>query len=161
MLGLVAFVGVQSGQPNLLLDRMVGHWVLKGSIGQTETTHDVDAKWVLNREYVEIHEVSRETDAKGKPAYEAIIYVGADPRTSEYASLWMDTTGYAGFSPDGVGRGKATGDSIGFVFGTPDDGILTTFAYNRAKDAWNWTIDNEIKGNASPFARLALTRKPQ
>jgi hypothetical protein len=52
------------------LSRLVGHWVLAGRIAGKETTHDVDGEWVLNHLYVRIHEVSREKDPKGQPAYE-------------------------------------------------------------------------------------------
>lgn len=54
---------------------MTGHWVLTGTIGKAQTTHDVDVDWVLNRQYIRIHEVSREKDAGGGPAYEAWIYL--------------------------------------------------------------------------------------
>ena len=138
---------------------MVGHWVLRGTIGKTQTVHDVDAKWVLNKEYVQIHEVSRDKMAKGKGKYEAIIYVGCDPKTGEYSGLWMDNTAYGAFSPDSMAHAKAVGDSIPFMFGTMDDGVMNTLAYDRSKDSWSWTIDNEIKGKTSPFARLLLTKK--
>lgn len=42
------------------LSRLVGHWVLEGRIAGKDTTHDVDAEWVLNHLYVRLHEVSRE-----------------------------------------------------------------------------------------------------
>jgi hypothetical protein len=158
MVAFLAAMLIQSSSPSDLLDRMVGRWVMRGTIGKTQTVHDLDAKWVLNKEYVQIHEVSREK-GPGDRKYEAIIYVGCDPKAAEYAGLWMDNTAYGGFSPEGTGHGKAAGDSIPVLFGTMDNGVLTTFAYDRAKDAWSWTIDNEIKGQASPFARLVLTRK--
>ena len=34
------------------LSRLVGHWVLEGRIAGKDTTHDVDAEWVLNHLYV-------------------------------------------------------------------------------------------------------------
>src|SRR5205807_106717 len=72
-----------------LLGKLTGHWVLRGTIGKKTITHDVNAKWVLNEEYVEIHELSREKNKKGKPQYEAIVLVGWDPKKQEYASLWL------------------------------------------------------------------------
>ena len=32
-----------------LLDHLTGKWVLTGTSGGSETTHDVDAEWILNR----------------------------------------------------------------------------------------------------------------
>src|SRR5262245_18610809 len=51
------------------LGRLVGDWVLQGKVAGKDTTHDVEAEWVLNHLYVRLHEVSREKDAKGRPAY--------------------------------------------------------------------------------------------
>ena len=48
-----------------LLDHLIGTWVLQGSIAGRETTHDIVATWVLGHQYVRLHEVSREKDAKG------------------------------------------------------------------------------------------------
>ena len=51
-------------------DKMTGRWLLTGNIGKRQTTHDVDVDWILSREYIRIHEVSREKNANG-PEYEA------------------------------------------------------------------------------------------
>ncbi len=141
-----------------LLDRLIGHWVLRGTIAQQQTTHDIDAQWVLGREYVRVHEVSRERDAAGKPGYEAIVLVVWDPARGEYGCLWLDSTGVAAFPAEGIGRAKPEADRIPFVFGDPDDGIHNTFSYDRAKDEWSWAIDNVSKGVRTPFARVTLTR---
>jgi hypothetical protein len=53
-----------------LRDHLVGHWMVSGTLGGKQTTHDADARWVLNREYIEFREVSRERRADGAPAYE-------------------------------------------------------------------------------------------
>jgi hypothetical protein len=142
-----------------LLDRFTGHWVLRGVIAKKQTTHDVDVEWVLNKEYLRMHEVSREKDAAGTPLYEAIVYLVWEPKAGEYACLWLDTTGISLFAPEGVGRATPAPDRIPFFFKDADGGVRTTFIYDRAKNSWSWTIDNESKGVASPFARVTLTRK--
>lgn len=155
-----ASVAQQADPQRALLEKMTGHWVLRGTIAKAETTHDVDALWVLDKEYIQIHEVSRETDASGKPAYEAIVHVVWDPKVREYACLWLDTTGVATFPDAGVGHAKSTGDAIRFRFTDPaGGGINTTFAYDRARDTWSWSIDNDDKGKITPFARVTLTRR--
>jgi hypothetical protein len=137
---------------------MTGHWVLRGKIGKRETTHDVDAAWVLNKEYVQIHEVSREKDAKGRPQYDAIVYVSWDGKAGHYACLWLDTTAVSSFSPVGIGQ-LADPNRIVFEFGDRNDGIETTFAFDGARKSWRWEIDNLEKGKRSTFARLVLTRR--
>ena len=164
-LALVALAGPASAQPAAptLLDRLVGKWVLTGVLSGKETTHDVDAEWVLNREYVRLHEVSREKDNRGGPAYEAIIFIAPDPKTGEYVCLWLDNTEGGGLSNDGLARGKPTADSIPFVFfpGTRN-AFHNTFVYSTADDTWKWIMDGESDGQLHPFARLTLTRaKPR
>ena len=58
-------------EPTKLLDHLTGNWVMKGMIGGKAVTHDVDASWLLNREYLQLHEVSRERTVSGAPSYEA------------------------------------------------------------------------------------------
>ena len=143
------------------MEKMTGHWVMTGTIANKPTTHDVDVDWVLKREYIRIHEVSRGKRADGGVAYEAWIYVVWDPKNSEYAVMWLDNTASTNFAPEGVGHAKADGDRIPFIFkGGGGSGIQTTFEYDRASDTWSWTIDNVDKsGNRSSFAKLALMRK--
>ena len=143
-----------------LLDKMTGPWVMTGTIGKKLTTHDVDVDWVLKREYIRIHEVSRDKDASGGIGYEAWIYLVWDAKTREYAVMWLDNTAATNFVAEGIGHAKPNGDRIPFIFKDAESGIHTTFAYDRAKDTWSWTIDNLDKsGKSSPFARLTLTRK--
>ena len=147
--------------PEALLDKMTGHWVMTGTIAKKPVTHDVDVDWVLKREYIRIHEVSRDMDSSGGIGYEAWIYIVWDAKNSEYAVMWLDNTAATNFAAEGIGHAKPYGDRIPFIFKDPDgSGIHTTFAYDRAKDTWSWTIDNLDKsGKPSPFARLTLTRK--
>lgn len=143
-----------------LFDRLIGHWVLRGTIARQATVHDVTFDWVLGREYVQMHEVSRERAANGTPAYEAVVLFGRDLRSGEYACLWLDNTAAAAFDPQGTGRGMVAGDSVHFVFHyTPTDGFHTTFVYSRATDAWQWHMDNDSSGVRRSFARVTLTRQ--
>jgi hypothetical protein len=143
-----------------LFDRLIGHWVLRGTIARQQTTHDVNFEWMLGREYVQMHEVSRERSANGLPAYEAIVLFGRDPRTGEYACLWLDNTAASAFDPAGIGRGSVAGDSIPFLFHyTSTDSFHTTFVYDRATDSWQWHMDNDSSGVRRPFARVTLTRR--
>ena len=87
----------QTLPPDSLFDRLVGRWVLRGTIARQQTTHDVTFEWMLGRSYVQMHEVSRERAPNGSPAYEAVVTFARDPRTGEYACLWMDNTGASAF----------------------------------------------------------------
>jgi len=79
--GMAASTAAAQGArpPDELLDRMAGRWILEGTIAGKATTHDVDASRVLNGQYLQLHEVSRERDAQGRPAYEAFVYLTCRP----------------------------------------------------------------------------------
>src|SRR6202790_5763841 len=82
-----------------LLDRLTGSWILQGTIAGHETTHDIESEWVLNHEYVRLHETSREKNVQGQPAYEAIVFIEWDESSNEYRCLWLDSTGGGGLFP--------------------------------------------------------------
>jgi len=143
-----------------LLDHFVGRWVLQGTIGGKATTHDIVAEWVLGHEYVRFSEVSREKDAKGQAEYEAIVFIGWDQPSGQYACLWLDNTGGGGLTGQAIGHAKRGGDEIAFVFKGADGSLFhTTFAYSKGTDTWQWLMDGEEGGKLQPFARVKLTRK--
>lgn len=143
------------------LSRLVGHWVLEGRIAGRDTTHDVDAEWVLNHLYVRLHEVSREKEPNGQAAYEAIVYVTRDPAPGQYAVLWLDSTASGGFAPEGIGQAKPEGESLPFVFRDAHGEVSfkNTFAWDPASGSWAWIMDNVDKGVAKPFGRVKLRRR--
>jgi hypothetical protein len=162
-LALLCAPAASSGQglhPDSLFPRMVGRWVLRGTIAGQHTVHDVRFEWLLGREYVQMREVSRERAPDGTPAYEAVVLFGRDPKTGVYACVWMDNTAAAAFPPEGTGRGVVTGDSISFLFPySATTSFHTTFLYDRSADAWQWHMDNDSSGVRRPFARVTLTRQ--
>ncbi len=153
-------VARQQPTPAALLGHLAGKWVMRGTIQNQQTTHDVDAGLVLNGGYMQLHEVSREKDAKGAPDYEAIIYISLDEKAGQFSCLWLDTTSNAGLAPGAtMGRGTANGNAIAFLFKNGADTFHNTFTYNPSADSWQWQLDDENGGKMTPFARLTLTRK--
>jgi hypothetical protein len=143
-----------------LLDYMTGDWVMQGTIGVKQTTHDVHVQWVLNREYLQLHEVSREKKASGEPAYEAIVYIGWDEKARQYGCLWLDSTGPWNFTAQGLAHANEAGSSIPFIFPVkPSEETHTTFSYDQKTDTWRWIIDEITSGKRDRFADLRLTRK--
>ena len=157
---IAAQLPAQALPPDSLFDHLIGSWVLRGTIARQPTVHDVTFDWMLGREYVQMHELSRERAANGTPAYEAVVLFGRDPKSGEYACLWLDNTGATAFDPIGTGRGRVAGDSIPFEFRySPTTGFHTTFVYSRMTDSWQWHMDNDSAGVRRPFARVTLTRR--
>jgi len=161
---MLVFCLAASAQPafqDRLLDHMTGQWLLQGTVEGKQTTHDVAAEWVLNHEYIQLHETAREKDAQGRPAYDAIVFLGWDKNSNHIACLWLDTTSGDGLSArTTIGMGKREGNEIVFLFKGSDGSVFhTTFAYNPADDTWKWIMDGEEHGKLQPFARLSLKRK--
>ena len=154
--GLVA----PAQQPTLndpLLDSLTGHWLLTGEVMGQATTHEVDAAWVLNHQYVRLHEISREKNAAGLPQYEACVYIGWDTVKKQYIVHWIDVYG-GGFSLRGTAEKKPS--LIAMVFKAEDGSrFLTNFIRDEAAHQWRWTMDSEKNGSTTPFARLKLTPK--
>jgi len=140
-----------------LLDHMTGNWVLTGTIAGQPTTHDVTAEWILQNTYVRLDEVSREKDKAGNPRYEAEVLLGYDPAKKRYVCFWYDTTGVA--APDSGGTAKRQGDTLPFVFESPDSDFRTTMAYDAKADSWSWHMNMKEGAKLLPFARVTLTRK--
>jgi len=166
--GLIALVIVLpvrvSAQPQALqdplLDHLIGTWVLRGTIDGKGTTHDVTFDWVLAHQYVRLHEVSRERDASGQPAYEATVFIGWDAPSGRYACLWLDSTGGTGISAQAIGYAGRARSELAFVFKIADASTFhTTFKYNQAADTWQWFMDGEERGTRRPFARVTLAKK--
>ena len=159
---LMAF-SVFAQQPTFndsLLDHLAGKWILRGMIAGKQTTHDVEVEWVLNHQYLKIHETSREKNDKKLPAYEANVYIGWDQSSSEYACVWLDD--YGNVNTQSLATAKRSGNEIPFLFKYKDGSSFhTTFAYNQKDNFWEWRMDAEQNGVMKPFARLKLTKKQQ
>jgi hypothetical protein len=142
-----------------LLDHLAGTWVMRGTIAGQQTTHDVNAQWVLGHHYLQIHEVSRESNSHGQPQYEAIIYVAWNGKPPHYSCVWLDV--YGGLSPESIGVAPPQEREIPFMF-KDDKGetnFTNDFVYDAKADSWEWRMDNIVKGAAKPFGRVKLTRK--
>lgn len=149
-------------QPTLaspLLDHLTGHWVLRGTIAGKQTTHDVDAEWLIQHQYLRLHEVSHEQNAKGQPHYEAMIFIGWNETPKTYTCVWLDV--YGGASISSLGMADPRENELPFVF-KDDRGEVSfhnNFIYNSTTDTWEWHMDNVDKGVAKPFGRVKLARK--
>jgi hypothetical protein len=153
-------VAVNSTAADPMLDHLAGQWVLSGEFGGKKATHDVDAEWFLGREYMRLHEASRDRTADGRPDYEAVVLLGLNPRSGEHSCLWLDSTGAGGLAGDAIGHGKATGGTIPFLFKFASGARFhTTFIYASETDTWQWIMDDEEGGVLQPFGRATLTRK--
>ena len=153
-------VAQQQGIQDELLDHLAGSWVMRGTIGGTQVTHDLVAEWVLGHQYLRFHELAREVDSEGVPAYEAIVFISWNESMGRYTCLWLDVTGSGAQFPEYTGYAEPATDELAFVFDTGEDSAIhTTFAYDRESDIWHWLIEIYRGAEHSTFARVSLTRQ--
>jgi hypothetical protein len=152
----------QTTQPDSLLDKLTGKWILTGIIDEKKIIHDINVKRVLGGQYVQIEEVSREKDANGNLDYNALVYMCWQEAKKEYQCLWLDNTSNEGISNGILGRAKQNGDKIELLFKFSDTvQFHTKFVYDRTADIWQWTMDSEENGKLQSFARAKMIRNKE
>ena len=140
-----------------LVEHMTGSWTLGGQVMGREAHHDVQAEWVLNHQFLRIHEKTAATAPSEERTYEATWFLGYDPVSERYVLHLFDVFG-ARFS-ETLGYGIREGDAIRFVFEYPDGPFHTTFRWSREKNSWQWLMEQKNKdGKWTNFADLKLTR---
>lgn len=149
----------QLTQPDSLLNKLTGRWTLTGTIDGKKTIHDINVQRVLNGEYIQLKEVSRERDQLGNPLYDAIVYICWEAPKKQYSCLWLDNTSNGGISNGIIGCAKQERDKIEFIFKYSEMvQFHTTFLYDKGTDTWQWLMDEEENGKFQPFARVILTK---
>jgi hypothetical protein len=98
--------------------KMVGHWTMNGTLMGQPTTRTVQAKWVLNHQFLGTHEWGPPDPKTGKPQYEAMPVIGYDNMSERYVAHWIDVFG--GRFSETLGYGKHVGNEIDFIFEYPD-----------------------------------------
>ena len=122
-----------------------------------EAHHEVCAEWVLNHQFLRLHEKTAAGAPKTEQAYEALWFLGYDPISERYVLHLMDIFG-ARYS-ETLGYGTRDGNQIRFVFEYPDGPFHTTYLWNPEKDAWEWLLQQKDKdGKWTSFANFKLTR---
>jgi hypothetical protein len=141
-----------------LVDHLSGAWKVTGQVMGREAHHEVDAEWVLNHQFLKIHEKT----AAGAPAsehrYEAIWFLGYDTVSERYVLHLIDIFG--GRFSETLGSGTRNGNEIRFVFEYPDGPFHTTFRWSPEHEAWQWLLEQKDKdkdGKWGVFADLRLT----
>lgn len=143
-----------------LLDNMIGKWDLSGKAMGRSADHLVEAEWILNHQFLRIHEKDRSPAANGNVPYEAMILVGYDNTSKRYIVHWNDI--YGGRFSETLGYGTRVGDEIRFVFEYPDGPFHTTFRWLPELRQWNWVMQTKNKsGQWTEFASLTLARPPK
>jgi hypothetical protein len=143
-----------------LLDNLAGNWKLAGKIASRSADHTVQAEWVLNHQFLRIHEKDTSAAKDESLPYEAIIMVGYDNTSERYVAHWNDV--YGGRFSETLGYGTHVGDEIRLVFEYPDGPFRTTFRWLPDSHKWKWLMQSKTKsGQWTDFADMILSPAPQ
>jgi hypothetical protein len=140
-----------------LLDHLAGNWTLAGKVVGRPVDQTVDADWVLNHQFLRIHEQDTNPSKNGTVPCEAIIMVGFDNTSERYVAHWTDV--YGGRFSETLGFGTRVGDEIRFVFEYPDGPFHTTFRWLPDSHQWKWLLQSKHKSRQwTNFADMTLSR---
>lgn len=143
-----------------LVDRMTGSWKMGGPVMGHDAHHEVEAEWVLNHQFLRIHEKTASDAPAAERKYDAIWFLGYDPISERYVLHLLDIFGER-FS-ETLGHGTRDGNTIRFTFEYPDGPFHTTFRWSPEKDSWEWLMEQKDKdGKWTSFADLTLMRRPR
>jgi hypothetical protein len=135
-----------------LISKLEGDWNLTRKIHGTEVRNSVNASWVLNHQFLQVHM----TDLASPPSYEAIVLIGYIYSSKTYTAHWCDT--YGG-KYSAIGIGTRSGDSIEFRFQYPDGPFFNTFSWSAATKQWvMWLESQDSNGARKLFAVDTLVR---
>ena len=131
-----------------MLDQAVGHWQINRMMGGKPSESTVDAAWVLNHQFLQLHYVP---DRASPQPYEAIAYIGYDNMSERYVVHWLDIFG--GRISETLGFGKRTPNGMEFTFEYPDGPFTNTFRYDRQTRSWNLLLrQKNARGEWTTFA---------
>jgi hypothetical protein len=137
-----------------LLDRLVGHWTMQGTVRGRPATYALDAARTLRGRFVELHM----RDVHEPPAYEARVFIGVDSAGRRYIAHWLDNFGAAYSIPPATGT--ARGDTLELDFPYPDGAFHDTFIYQRPNDAWTMRLESaDGAGGWKLFAEYRARRR--
>jgi Protein of unknown function (DUF1579) len=140
-----------------VLEHLAGKWRMDGHVMAHEAHHLLEAEWVLNHQFLRLHEKTAPDAPPSEQRYEAIWFLGYDNVSERYVLHLMDVFG-ARFS-ETLGYGTREGNRIRFIFEYPDGPFHTTLEWNPQKDAWEWLMEQKDKrGQWSEFGDLTLVR---
>ena len=142
-----------------LVHHLAGAWTLTGQVMGREAHHNVQAEWVLNHQFLRIHEKTVAAAPASESRYEAIWFLGYDAVSERYMLHLLDVFG-ARYS-ETLGYGTRDGNSLRFVFEYPDGPFHTTFLWTSETGSWQWLLEQKNKdGKWTNFADLNLAPAP-
>lgn len=130
---------------------------MSGTVLGKPAHHHVQADWVLNHQFLRIHEQTDASAPNDEHPYEADWYLGCDDVSERYVLHLLDVFG--GRFSETLGYGTRDRHELRFVFEYPDGPFHTTFRWDPRQGSWEWLMEQMNKaGKWTQFANLKLTK---
>ena len=137
-----------------LLDSLVGNWRAVRKLADGKTAENVvRVGWVLNHQFLELHYL----DVATPPQYEAMAFIGYDPKTSRYVLHWIDIFGGRASQVVGYGPLDDAAHSIYFTFNKPEGQFMNVYVFDPATKTWTSVMRQKTKGPWSVIAQDKFT----
>ena len=147
--------GASAAARDAFLDRLAGHWLMKGTVGHTAVSYDAEGRWMLADGWLRLSLI----DAAKPTAYEADVYLGFDPKAGDYVVHWLDRFGAAGARV--VGMGLRHERTLVFEFPYAESTFRDTLTLAEDGEAGVLLIESiDPAGHVSTFASYTFTRRP-
>jgi hypothetical protein len=146
--GQVAPDGSDAGFHDDLLDRFVGKWEVGAVVYGQKFTLDREADWVLNHQYLRVHEKSREVIPWLKAPFERLVFIGYNHRSKRYVVQEMTVHGAdVPFEPEGFAYGSRTGDELTMdIKNGAEVAIRGRWTWDRASSTWHIRASRVVAG---------------
>ena len=155
-LAVLASAQRPAGWHDDLVEHFVGTWNIDGNVMGRPAHHTVNAEWVLNHQFLQIHEQTAQTAPANESRYDALWFLGYDDVRERYVLHLIDVFG--GRFSETLGYGTRDGSDIRFVFEYPDGPFHNRWRWLPEQQSWEWHLEQKDKGQWKPFADFKLTR---
>ncbi len=145
-----------------LLDQLVGHWQVTGTIAGRPADQTCDAEWILNHQFLRLRFLGAEPAAppggKARLRYEALVFGGFSRMLEHFVMHWLDV--YGGHFSQTLGFGERVDDGRAIRFVFKGDGLLhNTLTWDRASKKWSMVIrQKDSQGKWTTFGDTTFTR---
>lgn len=131
-----------------LLEHLVGKWDVSATVYGQKFTLDREAEWVLNHQYLRIHEKSREVIPWLKTPFERTIFIGYNHLKKRYLVYELTVHGGDGpIEPEGFSYGERTGNELKVVLKlSPGVLIHQRFTWDAESGSWRFHGRGVIDG---------------
>jgi hypothetical protein len=131
-----------------LLDHLVGKWDVSATVYGQKFTLDREVEWVMNHQYLRIHEKSREVIPWLKTPFERTIFIGYNHSSKRYVVYELTVHGADGqHQPEGFCYADLTGNELKMALTKESEVVIyQRFTWEPESGSWRFHVGRVIDG---------------